>query len=224
MKKILICDGDRNLHEELTPYYEKEHIQVISKYDATSAREYMKIYPVDLLLLNTDLPDKNGISFVGHLRRCNLKMPIIFLSQAGEELDRILGLSIGADDYIVKPFYPREVVLRSLKLMDRDRKSEKEGQLFFQNLTMNKETLACAIDGIEVKLTALEFALLCYFLENKGKVLSRNQLLFAVWGYSYEGDTRTVDSLVKRIRNKLKPYPCEFDIQTVYGVGYQLKA
>ena len=179
--------------------------------------------PVDVAILDVMLPGISGLEVCRLLRaeRTTASLPIIMVTARAEETDRIMGLEIGADDYISKPFSPNELVARIRALMRRSRRAEPEdAKLTLGALTVDLSSHTVSDSGKEVELTAKEFMLLCYFLQHRGRVLSRDRLLGDVWGYRYTGGTRTVDVHVRRLREKL---PVLVDrLHTVKQFGYKL--
>jgi two-component system alkaline phosphatase synthesis response regulator PhoP len=220
---ILIAEDDRDIAELIALYARKAGWtpHVIASGDA--ALTYARHHPVDIALLDIMLPGISGLEVCRILRAdpATAGLPIIMVTARAEETDRIIGLDIGADDYVSKPFGPNELVARIRALMRRVRRVEPEGsRLQLGSITMDLATHTVTDDGKEIKLTAKEFVLLQYLLQHRGRVLSRDLLLGDVWGYRYTGGTRTVDVHVRRLREKL---PVLVDtLVTVKQFGYKL--
>jgi DNA-binding response OmpR family regulator len=220
---ILVAEDDRDIADLVAHYLQKAgwtpHIEAAGD----RALAYARTNPVDLIVLDLMLPGLSGLEVCRALRgdKTTAAMPIIMLTARGDEGDRIMGLELGADDYMAKPFSPNELVARIRALMRRaQRPDAKEETLHLGALTMDLVRHRVTHDGQDVKLTAKEFLLLRYLLEHRGRVLSRDLLLGDVWGYRYTGGTRTVDVHVRRLREKL---PVLVDaLVTVKQFGYKL--
>lgn len=225
---ILICDDKEAVHESLTRFLNDEDIRVISVYDGETVLSEWRQHDIDLIILDIMLPNMNGTEVCRTIRR-ESDVPIIFLSARSEEIDRIVGLELGGDDYVTKPFSPREVSLRVKKILSRSAKAQlyaadapQQTILHYQELSVNLDRMEVLSDGKKLDMTAKEVHLLAYLIRNAQKVLNREQILQAVWGYDYYGDTRAVDAVVKRIRKKLPAEGVHYAIQSIYGVGYRL--
>ena len=222
---ILVAEDDRDIADLIAHYIERSgwtpHIAVTGDDALASARRR----PFDVLILDLMLPGMSGLEVCRALRSdpATAGMPIIMVTARAEETDRIIGLDIGADDYLAKPFSPNELVARIRAVTRRLKRSEPESTatIRFGSLVMDLERHAVIDGGHEVKLTAKEFMLLQYLLQHRGRVLSRDVLLGDVWGYRYTGGTRTVDVHVRRLREKL---PILVDaLVTVKQFGYKLE-
>ncbi len=225
---VLICDDKEAVHESLTRFLNDEDIRVISVYDGEAVLSEWKQHDVDLMILDIMLPNMNGTEVCRTIRR-ESDVPIIFLSARSEEIDRIVGLELGGDDYVTKPFSPREVSLRVKKILSRSAKAQQHAAdtpqqtiLRYQELSVNLDRMEVLSADKKLDMTAKEVHLLAYLIRNAQKVLNREQILQAVWGYDYYGDTRAVDAVVKRIRKKLPTEGVHYAIQSIYGVGYRL--
>lgn len=223
-RTVMICDDKEAVHESLTRFLHEDGIKVISVYDGEAALEALSRHPVDLIILDVMLPRINGTDVCRTIRRSS-DIPIIFLSARSEEIDRIIGLELGGDDYVTKPFSPREVALRVRKILSRTSAAPARPatqMLRYAELSVNPDTMEVFVGEQKLDMTAKEVHLLSYLIRNAQKVLNREQILKAVWGYDYYGDTRAVDAVVKRIRKKLPTENVHFSIQSIYGVGYRL--
>ena len=220
---ILVAEDDRDIASLIAHYVQKSGWQAHVTPSGDEALAYARQQQVDVAILDVMLPGISGLEVCRLLRadRATAAIPIIMVTARADETDRIMGLEIGADDYISKPFSPNELVARIRALMRRTRRSEpEETQLALGTLSVDLSTHTVSDAGKDVKLTAKEFMLLRYFLQHRGRVLSRDLLLGDVWGYRYTGGTRTVDVHVRRLREKL---PTLVDkLVTVKQFGYKL--
>lgn len=220
---ILVAEDDRDIAELIAHYVERSGwtAHIVASGDEALARA--RQHPVDVVILDVMLPGMSGLEVCRELRANGATdaIPIIMVTARGEESDRIIGLDIGADDYIAKPFSPNELVARIRALVRRSKRTESESQTIkFGSLVMDLERHTVIDGDQEVKLTAKEFLLLQYLMQHRGRVLSRDILLGDVWGYRYTGGTRTVDVHVRRLREKL---PVLVDaLVTVKQFGYKL--
>jgi two-component system, OmpR family, alkaline phosphatase synthesis response regulator PhoP len=221
--QILVAEDDRDIAELVAHYLQKSGWQPRLVTSGDEALAYARAHVVDVVILDVMLPGMSGLEVCRALRadRTTAAVPIIMLTARAEEADRVIGLEIGADDYIAKPFSPNELVARVRALLRRSRRHEpEEPTLRFGPIVMDLSRHTVSSDGRDVKLTAKEFMLLQYMLEHRGRVLSRDLLLGDVWGYRYTGGTRTVDVHVRRLREKL---PVLVDsLVTVKQFGYKL--
>jgi DNA-binding response OmpR family regulator len=221
--RIVVAEDDRDIADLIAHYLQKAGWTAHVAPSGDEALAYTRRHPVDLVILDVMLPGLSGLEVCRALRadEKTAALPIIMVTARAEETDRIIGLDIGADDYISKPFSPNELVARVRALMRRSKRSE-GGRLTlsFGTLAMDLTRHTVFDNGQEVKLTAKEFMLLQYLLEHRGRVLSRDLLLGDVWGYKYTGGTRTVDVHVRRLREKI---PLLVDgLVTVKQFGYKL--
>lgn len=218
---VLICDDNEAIHSSLTCYLEAEGIEVISAYDGESALELLQHRLVDLIVLDLMLPGIDGYETCREIRKKS-DVPIIIISARGEDVDRIVGLEVGADDYLTKPVSPREVTIRIKKTLKRLHPKEEPRKYTLAELTVYPEPYQAFVGGQKLNLTAKEFDILLLLVTNAGKVLSRERILNAAWSYDYLLDTRLVDGMIKRLRQKLPKENVHFSIQSVYGVGYKI--
>jgi DNA-binding response OmpR family regulator len=220
---ILVAEDDSDIAELIAHYFSRAGWRAHVTASGDEALASVRRNPADLVILDLMLPGLSGLEVCRALRadKTTASIPIIMLTARAEESDRIIGLEIGADDYISKPFSPNELVARVRALMRRSKRAEPVGSsLSFGPLVMDLSRHTVMDDGREVKLTAKEFMLLQYLLQHRGRVLSRDLLLGDVWGYRYTGGTRTVDVHVRRLREKL-PFLVDA-LVTVKQFGYKL--
>ena len=224
--KILIADDEAQIREILRIYFEKEDFQVIEAEDGAAAILKVQSEEPDILLLDIMMPVLDGIEVCKQVRKIS-NVPIIMVTAKDDDDDRIAGLEIGADDYITKPFNSREVVARVKAVLRRAGSTEKKGEvqrLSYEGLTIDMDQYQVVAFGNKMTFTTKEMELLWCLASNPGKAFTRNQLLESIWGYSYYGDTRTVDTHIKRIRQKLNiPADSKWDIATIWGVGYKFE-
>ena len=223
--KILIADDDINVHQALNTYFKREGYQTLSAYDGEEALALALSARPDMILLDIMMPKKDGLVVCKEIRREN-NVPIIMLTAKAEEFDKLLGLELGADDYITKPFSPREVLARVKTVLRRMREIREDGrgqQLSVGNLLIDMGAFSVKLNGQTVPCTPKEIEILWTLASNPGMVFSREHLLQSIWGYDFLGDTRAVDSHIKRIRAKLCQQDNPWDICTVWGVGYRFE-
>ena len=227
-KKIMVVDDEEDIRELIIYNLKKDGFTVSSASDGEEALKQIRAGHVDLLVLDLMLPGIQGMELCRTVRN-NPKtkdLPIIMLTAKGEEVDRILGLEIGADDYITKPFSPRELVARVKAVLRRiSEKTSDEKVITIGRLSINKETYTVSKNNIPVMLSSTEFKLLLYLVERKGKIFSRDQLLDAVWKDEAFVEPRTVDVHIRRLRTQIEDDPSEPQyIKTRRGIGYYVDA
>lgn len=222
--KILIVDDDTNICELLRLYIEKEGYSVVIANDGEVAVEKFQKESPDLVLLDIMLPKMDGWQVCREIRKTS-ECPIIMLTAKGEVFDKILGLELGADDYVVKPFEAKEVVARIRAVLRRTATSDEDEkkELVFDKLSINLTTYELKVNGKTVDTPPKELELLYHLASNPNKVYTRDQLLDQVWGFEYYGDSRTVDVHVKRIREKIDGVSDKWELRTVWGVGYKFE-
>ena len=223
--RVLVADDDPRVHEKLGAHFRREEYQMASAYDGEEALELAKQLRPDMLVLDVLMPKMDGFMVCRELRK-DSNIPIIMLSAKTDEFDRLLGLELGADDYITKPFSAREVVARIKAVLRRlhDVPEEKPNtHLVVDNLEIDMNAYQVRLNGTVVPCTPKEIEILWTLASNPGMVFSREHLLQSIWGYDYLGDTRAVDSHIKRIRAKLCEGKNAWDIRTVWGVGYRFE-
>ncbi|MGL5378416.1 response regulator transcription factor [Clostridium sp.] len=222
-KKILVVEDEYSINDVLTFALRKEGYEVRSAFNGKSALELIESFKPDLVLLDLMLPDMDGFDIC---REISKDVYVIMLTARGEFIDKILGLELGADDYIIKPFEIKEVLVRIKVIFRRSNKCEStgiNGDKDNKGLIVLKDQRRVLKSGEEVLLARKEFDLLNFLWENKGIIFSREDLLDRVWGYDFEGESRTVDVHIRRLRNKLKEDKDNSIIETVFGVGYVMR-
>ena len=224
MAIMLIADDNRQITSILEEYAKKEGYEVKIAYNGRQALEAFNTYKPDIVLLDVMMPIMDGFEVCREIRKVS-NVPVIMITARGEDFERIMGLDIGADDYIVKPFWPGEVMARVRAVMRRIGADSVSSQLFiYDNLRINMEDYMVTIDNNNVSLTKKEIEILWTLAVNKNKVFTRDNLLNSLWGYDYYGDSRTVDSHIKRLRSKIDNFNHEnWEIKTIWGVGYKFE-
>lgn len=224
---ILICDDNEAVHETIGTYIENAGMTYSSAFDGEETINKFKRTNPDLIILDLMMPKIFGTEVCKEIRKIS-NVPIIMLTAKGEEIDKIIGLEIGADDYIVKPFSPREVVARIKTILRRVNNTvevEKENRklISFYNLSIDLDKYEVVINGEKIDATPKEIQIIYLLASNEGRVLSREQILESIWGYDYFGDTRVVDNQIKRLRRKLPELEDKWGIKSVYGIGYKFE-
>lgn len=220
--KILVADDDESIVELIMLYLRKDGFDVITARDGGEALRKITQHSPDLVLLDIMMPVKDGWEVCREIRQ-RYQLPVIMLTSRSEDYDKILGLELGADDYITKPFNPRELVARVRAVLRRSRQESSEPRLLqYRDLVINLDEFMVTKEGRPVPLTRKELELLWLLAGRPNQVFSREQLLSRIWGYDYTGDTRTVDTHIKRLRRKLGSGE-SWDIKTVWSVGYKFE-
>ncbi|MEG2337509.1 MAG: response regulator transcription factor [Clostridium sp.] len=219
--KILLVDDDVNISELVELYFQKEGYKVFKAHNGNDAVEIFKDVEPDIIVLDIMMPGKDGYEVLKEIRKSS-QVPVIMLTAKGETFDRVLGLELGADDYIVKPFETKELVARVRAVLRRYKPQEQSRKIEYRDLTVDPDSYTIIYKGSNIDMPPKEFDLVNFLASNPNKVFTRDQLLYKVWGYDYPGDSRTVDVHVKRIREKLKEND-EWGIKTVWGVGYKFE-
>lgn len=225
MSKILVVDDELNICELLKLYLENEGYTVFTANDGQAAVTAFQQKAPDLVLLDIMLPKMDGWQVCREIRKTS-SAPIIMLTAKGESMDKVSGLEMGADDYITKPFDPKELIARIHAVLRRTDGAEAEVQgkkLTFDKLTINLDSYELIVDGKKVDTPPKELELLYHLASFPNRVFTRNQLLDEVWGFDYFGDSRTVDVHVKRLREKIEGVSDKWELTTVWGVGYKFK-
>jgi len=225
--RILVVDDEPAVSDLLAYNLQKAHYEVIVAADGREALRLSRERSPDLILLDLMIPEVDGLDVCRELRKTS-DVPIIMITARGEEIDRVVGLELGADDYVTKPFSVRELMARIKAVIRRTESNDKNRTPITMlhgpgNIQMDMDARMVFVGDINLNLTRLEFDLLFHLLSNAGRVLTREQLLEQVWGYDFAGDTRAVDSAIKRLRAKLRTASVSADaIEAVRGVGYRL--
>lgn len=225
MALMLIADDNRQITSILREYAKADGYTVKVAYNGVEALDLYNMYNPDIILLDVMMPQIDGFEVCREIRKKS-NIPIIMITARGEDFEKIMGLDIGADDYIVKPFSPGEVMARVRAIMRRIDPDEKRNAqiLYFDNLKINMDDYVVTINSKNVSLTKKEIEILWTLANSKNKVFTRDNLLNNLWGYDYFGDSRTVDSHIKRLRSKLDEFKHEnWDIKTIWGVGYKFE-
>ncbi len=236
---IYIVDDDVNISELLKAYLLKEEYDVTLFHNGSEAWEVGKSNPPNMWIVDIMMPVMDGYTLCRHIRQFG-ETPLIMISAKDEELDRIVGLELGSDDYLSKPFSPRELLARMKTIFRRvdaytDKEHDRAESLFesesqlenksmiYGNIQLLTSSRTCTIDAHSIELTTKEFNLLEYFIINKNRALTREQLLQSVWGYDFIGETRAVDDMIKRLRKKLIHAGANRSISTLWGYGYKIE-
>lgn len=220
--KILVVDDDENISEVIKMYLQSAGYDTRICHDGKKAQEGFIEYKPDLVILDIMLPYIDGIDVLKWIRR-DSEIPVIMLTAKGETFDKVLGLELGADDYMVKPFEPKELLARVKAVMRRyNTENSSKETIEFEDLTIDVNSYTVNYKGEEIKMPPKEFELVYYLASNKNRVFTREQLLCEVWGYDYPGDSRTVDVHIKRLREKLHG-GINWQLETVWGVGYKFE-
>lgn len=223
--KILVADDDRNICELLKLYLEKENYEAVVANDGEEALRVFEIETPDLILLDVMMPKLDGWQVCREVRK-HSECPIIMITAKGETFDKVLGLELGADDYVVKPFEPKEIIARIKAVMRRTGKvsvEQNSKEVVYDKLVVNMMKYELKVDGKVIDTPPKELELLFHLASNPNRVYTRDQLLDEVWGFEYYGDSRTVDVHVKRLREKLEGVSEKWSLKTVWGVGYKFE-
>ena len=222
MKKLLVVDDEDKIREVIKEYAEFSGYEVTEAADGMSAIGLCKLNDYDLIIMDVMMPKLDGFSSVKEIKKIK-DIPVIMLSARGEEYDQLFGFELGIDDYVVKPFSPKELMARVNAVLQRKSGSENNSAqvMKFDGLEVNFAARTITVDGERVNLTPKEYDLLFYLIQNKNIALSRDKLLSDIWGYDFFGDDRTIDTHIKNLRNNLGPY--RNFIVTLRGVGYKFE-
>lgn len=225
MSKVLVVDDDLNIVKLIKLYLEKEDFTVCTAHDGEEALQVYKRENPDIIILDIMMPKLDGNSVCREIRKTS-DIPIIMLTAKGETFDKVLSLELGADDYIVKPFEPKELVARIKAILRRSETKAKDNDnkiVSFEKLEVNLTNYELTIDGTILEIPPKELELLFFLASNPNRVFTREQLLEEVWGFDYFGDSRTVDVHIKRLREKLEGITANWQLKTVWGVGYKFE-
>jgi DNA-binding response OmpR family regulator len=220
--KVLIVDDDENISEVIDMYLKSSGYSTKIALNGKEAQELYLNYNPDIVLLDVMIPYIDGIDILKWIRK-QKETPVIMITAKGDTFDKVLALEIGADDYIVKPFEPKELMARVKAVLRRYSSENIKNEIIkLSDLSIDSISYKVICNGEEIKMPPKEFELLYYLASNRNKVFTRDQLLCEVWGYDYPGDSRTVDVHIKRLREKLSGGE-QWEIQTVWGVGYKFE-
>jgi len=223
--KILVADDDKNICELLRLYLEKEGYEAIAANDGSEAVDKFNLESPDLVLLDIMMPKLDGWQVCREIRKKS-DCPIIMITAKSETFDKVLGLELGADDYVVKPFDTKEIVARIKAVLRRTGKNASESdskEVSYDKLVVNMTEYVLKVDGKSIDTPPKELELLYHLASNPNRVYTRDQLLDEVWGFEYYGDSRTVDVHIKRLREKLEGVSEKWALKTVWGVGYKFE-
>ncbi|MGN0519033.1 MAG: response regulator transcription factor [Acutalibacteraceae bacterium] len=222
--KILVVDDDTNICELLRLYIEKEGYDVVIANDGEEALQKFRSEDPDFVMLDIMLPKLDGWQVCREIRKIS-QCPIIMLTAKGEVFDKVLGLELGADDYVVKPFEAKEVIARIRAVLRRAGHTEEEPvkEVKWDKLSINLTNYELKVDGVQIDTPPKEMELIYHLASNPNRVFTRDQLLDEVWGFDYYGDSRTVDVHIKRLREKLEGVSDKWVLKTVWGVGYKFE-
>lgn len=218
MFRILVVDDEKKIREVIKTYAEFEGHEVVEAVDGIDAIEKVKENDFDVIVMDIMMPRLDGFSSYKEIKKIK-DIPVLMLSARGEEYDKLFGFEIGIDDYVTKPFSPKELMARLNVIVNRNNKNTNNDNLIFQGLKIDLGGRVVFVDGEKIDLTPKEYDLLVFLVKNENIALSRETLLNKVWGYDFFGDDRTVDTHIKMLRNSIKDYR-KF-IVTVRGVGYK---
>ena len=223
MAKLLIVDDEENIREVVREYAEFEGHQVFEAADGMEAVSLCRLNDYDLIIMDIMMPKLDGYSACKEIKKIR-NFPVIMMSARSEEYDKLFGFELGIDDYVTKPFSPKELMARVNAVLNRSiasAKAEPSANMQFDGLSIDIPGRSVSVDGVKIELTPKEYDLLFYLVENKNIALSRDKLLRDVWGYDFFGDDRTIDTHIKNLRNNLGPY--RNMIVTLRGVGYKFE-
>lgn len=221
VNKLLLVDDDKNISELIKMYLEKEGYLCVQAFNGREAIDKMD-QSIELVILDIMLPLMNGWDVLKEIRK-KFDTPVIMLTAKGETFDKVLGLELGADDYIVKPFEPKELVARVKAVLRRYKPVEASKTITYDGITIDMDKYQVIIQGRTIEMPPKEIELLYFLASNPNKVYTREQLLNEIWGYDFIGDSRTVDVHVKRVREKIETQNVSWSLKTVWGVGYKFE-
>jgi len=222
MKHILVVDDEKNIRDLIEKYLVASNFKVTTYGDAKYLKEEVRRVNPDLIVLDIMMPNSNGLEVCKEIRKFS-EVPIIFVSAKDEEFDRILGLELGGDDYLNKPFSPRELVVRVKNIFKRLDRHKPSDRVTIKDLELDKISRHIKINGDVIKMTQKEYEVIAYFCDHVNMPIKREQLIEDIWGYDFEGELRVVDDLVKRLRKKLSQAESTLTIETVWGYGYKIE-
>ncbi len=220
MANILIVDDEERIRDILKEYFDFEQFSYQEAGDGAQAIDMVKNFSFDLVILDIMMPKIDGFTALREIRKFS-SVPVIMLSARGEEYDKLFGFELGVDDYITKPFSPKEVVARIKALLKRVSNTSSSEMILLPGIEIDETGRKVKVDGSVIELTPKEYDILLYMAKNQNVVLSREKILEKIWGYEFFGDDRTVDTHIKMLRNSISPY--RDYIKTVWGIGYKLE-
>ena len=220
--RILVIDDDYNISELIRLYLEKEGFEVLNVYDGSKALSEFSDFAPSLVILDIMLPGRDGWDICRAIRKLS-NIPIIMLTAKGETFDKVLGLELGADDYLVKPFESKELVARIKAVLRRYEHKDVQQEIVYPNLVISKSDYTLKVNGNKLDVPPKELELLYFLASNPNRVFTRDQLLEQVWGYDFFGDSRTIDVHIKRIREKIDIPGQIWQLKTIWGVGYKFE-
>lgn len=218
--KILVVDDDKHLRNVIKEYAEYEKFEVVEATNGIESIEAVKKNDFDIIVLDIMMPKIDGYQALKEIKSIK-DIPVIILSARDDEYDKLYGFDLGIDDYLTKPFSPKELIARIKVIVSRTKEAKVENKMFFESLSLDLSSRKVTIDEKQVELTLREYDILAYLLKNKGTVLSRKQLLDDIWGYETFSYDRTIDTHIKSIRKKIGKY--SKNIKTVRGIGYKFE-
>lgn len=225
MAHLLVVDDEEKIRQVIREYSEFNGHSVEEASDGMEAVSLARLNDYDLIIMDVMMPKLDGFSACKEIRKVK-DIPVIMLSARGEEYDKLFGFELGIDDYIVKPFSPKELMARVNVVLSRRRAASQQGQeeneIVFDGLVINIPARSVTVDGVKAELTPKEYELLFYLVQNRNIALSRDKLLQDIWGYDFFGDDRTIDTHIKNLRNNLGKY--RDHIATIRGIGYKFEA
>ncbi|AOT70233.1 response regulator transcription factor [Geosporobacter ferrireducens] len=222
-KKILVVEDDYNIYDLISIYLKKEGYAVLGAADGEKGLAVFKEDAPDLVVLDLMLPKMDGWDVCREIKKIS-DIPIIMLTAKGETFDKVLGLKLGADDYMVKPFDPKELIARIDAVLRRYQKgTSSTRQIILPNLVIDMERYIVKIQNDTIELPPKEMELLYFLVKNQNRVFTREQLIESIWGYDFDGELRTIDVHIKRLREKLRPLEKQYKIKTLWGVGYKFE-
>jgi DNA-binding response OmpR family regulator len=223
MYRTLVIEDEAHIRKFICINLKRNDFEAIEAENGAQAIELIKSNDFDIILLDIQLPDISGYEVFTFLKEFSYEIPVIIVSAQGADMDRIMGLEIGADDYVVKPFNPVELVARIRSVLRRTSKNNKRSNILnFKNISIDFKSKKILKNSIEVKLTPKEFEIIYILVKNDNRAIDRNELIDLVWGKNYFGDTKTLDVHIRRLREKIEDDPSKpYFIETVWGVGYR---
>lgn len=222
MTRLLVVDDDEHIRELVSVFLQNEGLSILEAVDGVDALSKLESEKIDMVIMDIMMPNMDGWELCREIRKLNNDLPILMLTAKGETAQKVKGFNLGTDDYLVKPFEPAELIVRVKSILKRYRISASQ-TVEVGNVKMNRETYELIYRGENITLRLKEFELLFTLASYPGKTFSREQLIEEIWGYDYEGDDRTVDVHIKRIRERFPEDKSEFTIRTIRGLGYRLE-